>query len=47
MNFFVTENTFCCSDPLQLEPPFPNDAEILKPKVGLEPNPITNWFERC
>ena len=24
--------------PLQLRPPFPNDARILKPKVGLGPN---------
>ena len=24
--------------PLRLEPSFPNDAEILKPKVGLGPN---------
>ena len=24
--------------PLRLEPPFPNDAKILRPKVGLGPN---------
>ena len=28
--------------PLRLEPPFPNDVKILRPKVGLEPNQITN-----
>ena len=33
--------------PLRPGPPFPNDAKILKPKVGLGPNQITNWFERC
>ena len=33
--------------PLQLETPFPNDAEILRPKIGLGPNHITNRLERC
>ena len=28
--------------PLQLVPPLPNDAEILRPKVGLELNQILN-----
>ena len=28
--------------PLQLEHLFPNDAEILKPKVGLGPNQMLN-----
>ena len=30
--------------PLRLRPPFPNDAKILKPKVGLWPDQITNWL---
>ena len=28
--------------PLQLGPPFPNDVEILKSKVGLGPNQMLN-----
>ena len=28
----------CILYPLQFGPPFPNDIEILKPKVGLGPN---------
>ena len=30
---------------LRLEPSFPNDVEILRPKVGLELNQILNWLE--
>ena len=33
--------------PLPLGPLFLNDAKILRPKVGLGPNHITNWLERC
>ena len=32
----------CILYPLQLEAPFSNDAEILRPKIGLGPNHITN-----
>jgi len=28
--------------PLQLRPLFPNDAQTLRPKASLEPNPISN-----
>ena len=28
--------------PLRLRPPFPNNAEILRPKVGLRPNQMLN-----
>ena len=33
--------------PLQLEPPFPNDVGILKPKVGLGPNQIEIDLRKC
>ena len=33
--------------PLQLGPLFSNDAEMLRPKVSLESNQITNWLQRC
>ena len=33
--------------PLQLGPLFPNVAKILRPKVSLVPNQITNLFEWC
>ena len=33
--------------PLWLGPPFPNDDEILRPKVGLGPNQMLNWLEKC
>ena len=32
----------CILYPLQLEPLFPNDVEILRHKVGLGPNQIAN-----
>ena len=36
----------CCRHrilyPLQLGPPFPNDAQTLRPKTSLEPNQILN-----
>ena len=35
---FITHCRHRILYPLQLEPSFPNDAEILKPKVGLGPN---------
>ena len=37
----------CILYPLRLGPLFPNAAEILRPKVGLGPNQITNSLERC
>ena len=33
--------------PLQLKPPFPIDAEILRFKVVLGPNQMLNWLEKC
>ena len=37
-NWYICKH--CILYPLRLEPPFPNDVEILKPKVGLRPNQI-------
>ena len=36
----IVDTAFCT--PYDSNPSFSNDAEILKPKVGLEPNQITN-----
>ena len=33
--------------PLWLGPPFPNDAQALRPNASLEPNQISNWLEEC
>ena len=38
----VWEYRYCILYPLRLRPPFPNDVEILRPKVGLGPNQILN-----
>ena len=35
----------CILYPLQLGPPFPNDAKILRTKFDLGPNQIINWLE--
>ena len=42
LKMFITHCRHRILYPLRLEPSFPNDAEILKPKVDLGPNQITN-----
>ena len=34
----------CILYPLRLGPPFPNDAEILRPKIGLGPNQMLKYY---
>ena len=37
----------CILYPLRLGLSFPNDVQILRHKVGLVPNQMLNWLERC